>query len=311
MPLTRILISILACLVPPSALAAIDVRDDTGKTVRLAAPAARIVSLAPHVTELLFAAGAGGHLVAATRYSDYPPEATQLPRVGDAHAIDLERILALKPDLVVAWSSGNNQTEVGRIAGAGIPVFISEPHHADDIATTLIRLGRLAGTEAPAAAAAARFRAELAQLSEDYRGAAPYRLFYEIWHQPIMTLNGRHMVSDVLARCGARNVFAAAPTLVTTVSLEAIIAAAPQAIASGAGDNALAFWRGRHELPAVRRGRVCGLDTSRMHRSGPRLVQAARELCACLGSASADAGQNGARPPGRDHPQPGPQAANR
>lgn len=280
-PLRALLLALAITAAGPGQ-AEVTVVDDAGDPVRLTAPARRIVSLAPHTTELLYAAGAGERLIAATAYSDYPPPAARLPRVGDAHAVDLERVLALRPDLVVAWISGNNAAQVARLVQAGVTVFRSEPRRAEDVASNLERLGRLAGSEAEARAAAAQFRAALAALTREFRDIPPYRLFYEIWHQPLMTLNGAHMVSDLVGRCGARNVFAAEPALVPTVSLEAVMAAAPQAIASGAGESALAFWRSRAELPAAASGRICAVDATRMHRSGPRMIDAARELCACL-----------------------------
>jgi len=262
--------------------AVVSVVDDAGRSVTLARPAQRIVSLSPHATELLFAAGAGARVVGAVSYSDFPAAAARLPRVGDAHALDLERIVALRPDLVVAWLTGNSRQQVDRLAASGIPVFFSEPRVAEDVATNLARLGELAGTTDAAGAAAARFRAELLRLASRYRGARPVTLFYEIWHTPPMTLNGRHFVSDILVRCGARNIFADIPALTPTVSLEAVIAAAPQVIATGAGAEALDFWRGRIEIPAARSGHLCEVDATRMHRAGPRLVAAAAQLCGCI-----------------------------
>ncbi len=197
---TLLLGLLLACV---SARAAIVVGDDAGRSVTLERPAQRIVSLSPHATELLFAAGAGARVVGVAAYSDYPPAATPLPQVGDAHALDLERILALRPDLVVAWLSGNSRQQVERLEASGIAVYFSEPRTAPDVATNLERLGQVAGTADAGRAAAQRYRAELAKLEQDYRGARPVKLFYEIWHAPVMTLSGRHFVSDILARCGA------------------------------------------------------------------------------------------------------------
>ena len=263
-------------------LAAVSVIDDAGRNVTLARPASRIVSLAPHATELLFAAGAGARVVGAVSYRDFPAAAARLPQVGDARALDLERIVALRPDLVVAWLTGNSRQQVDHLTASGIPVFFSNPRVAEDVATNLARLGELAGTRATGRAAAARFGDALQQLASRYRGARLVSLFYEIWHTPPMTLNGRHFVSDILARCGARNVFADIPALTPTVSLEAVIAAAPEVIATGAGGEALSFWRGRIEIPAARNGHLCEADATRMHRAGPRLVEAAAQLCGCI-----------------------------
>jgi iron complex transport system substrate-binding protein len=278
----KALVRIALLLLLPGIAAAASVTDDAGRQVSLERPARRIVSLAPHATELLFAAGAGPAVVGVAAWSDHPREAATLPQVGDAHAIDLERVLALDPDLVVAWLSGNNRRQVERLEQAGLTVYYSEPSRLEEVATSLERLGELAGSAAAARAAAASFRAELAGIEADYRGRRPLRVFYEIWHEPPMTLNGRHFVSDALARCNVVNVFAALPALVPTVSAEAVVAARPEAIASGAGPEAIADWRALKQLPASRSGVLCASDPARMHRPGPRLLAATRELCACL-----------------------------
>jgi iron complex transport system substrate-binding protein len=273
---------LLVLLALPACAAAATVTDDAGRTVSLERPARRIVSLSPHATELLFAAGAGLGVVGVAAWSDYPREAAALPQVGDAHAIDLERVLSLKPDLVVAWLSGNNRRQVERLEQAGLAVFYSEPSRLEEVATSLERLGELAGSAPAARAAAAAFRAELGRIEAEYRGRRPLRVFYEIWHEPPMTLNGRHFVSDALSRCNVENVFASLPPLVPTVSAEAVIAERPEAIASAAGESALADWRALSQLPAVRSGILCAADPARMHRPGPRLLAATRELCGCL-----------------------------
>ncbi len=265
--------------------AAVSVVDDLGRTVALARPAARIVSLSPHATELLYAVGSGARLVGVAAYSDFPPEAQRLPQVGDAHALDLERVLALKPDLVIAWATGGNRAQVARLEQAGLTVFYSEPRRAEDVATNLQRLSLLTGAGPAGEAAAQRVREELAALADAYRDAWPVSLFYEIWHEPLMTLNGQHIVSDLLGRCGARNVFAGLPTLAPAVSLEAVLAAKPDVIVSSAGEQALRDWQRWTDLPAVRHGNLCLADYARMHRAGPRLVAAAREVCACIDGA--------------------------
>lgn len=276
---------LVLALVPALARATVTVVDDLGRKVTLSRPAARIVSLSPHATELLYAVGAGAQLVGVAAYSDFPPEAQRLPQVGDALAIDLERVLVLKPDLIIAWATGGNRSQVARLAQAGLTVFYSEPRRAEEVATTLQRLAKLTGTSSAGQVAAQRFRDELAALGEAYRDARPVRLFYEIWHEPLMTLNGQHIVSDLLVRCGARNVFADLPTLAPSVSLEAVLAARPEVIVSSAGPSALRDWQRWTELPAVRHGTLCPANYARMHRAGPRLVAAAREVCECIDGA--------------------------
>jgi len=264
---------------------AVSVRDDSGRELRLAQPATRIISLAPHATELLFAAGAGTRVVAVAAWSDFPPEAAKLPQVGDAHALDIERIVALRPDLVVAWSSGNSASQIAQLEARGIAVFRSDPQHVEEVASNLERLGALAGTDATAALAARRFRKGFAELARSHAGRAPVKLFYEIWGEPLMTFNDKHIVSDVMRLCGARNIFGDSPLLTPTVPVEAVISAAPDLIISGTGAEVLEAWRRWPQIPAVKNAKLCTVDPAHMHRAGPRLLDGARELCGCIDAA--------------------------
>ncbi len=261
----------------------IRVTDDAGRIVVLPAPARRIVSLAPHVTELLHAAGAGSRLVGAVQYSDFPDAAKALPRVGSAGSIDLEAVVALKPDLVIAWQSGNRDRQYEKLARLGLVVFVSEPHSLDDVARSMETFGRLAATEAEAEAAARDFRMRRDALAKRYGGRAPVSVFYQIWDKPLMTVNGRHLISAVLALCGGRNVFADLPMLAPTVTEEAVLAAAPQVIvASGAGASRpdwLDAWRRWPALPAVSRNNLFVIAPDLLQRHTPRILEGAAMLC--------------------------------
>jgi iron complex transport system substrate-binding protein len=267
--------------------AAITVTDDSGATVTLAAPAQRVISLAPHVTELIYAAGGGSRLVGAVSYSDYPPEAKQIPRVGDNKALDLERIAALKPDLIVVWRHGNAQAQLEHLRALHIPLFFSEPHQLDDVAQTLIKLGTLLGTSNIADAAASRYRQDIAGLRARYANRPSVSVFYQVWDQPLMTLNGTHMVSDVITLCGGRNVFAKLEPLVPTVSTEAVLAANPEAIfTASAGATKpdkplpqLDRWRAWPSLTAVARNNLFAIDGDLIDRPTPRIAQGAAQLC--------------------------------
>lgn len=217
-----------------TALAApITVTDDSGATVTLPAPAHRVISLAPHTTELIYAAGGANAIVGAVNYSDYPPAARALPRVGDNKALDLEKIAALKPDLLVVWRHGNVQRQIGVLQALGIPMFLSEPKQLPDIADNLRKLGALMGTEPVANRAANDFTARIDQLRAQYANRPTVSVFYQVWDNPIMTLSGGHMVSDVIRLCGGRNVFASLAPVAPTVSTEAVIAANPDVIMTG------------------------------------------------------------------------------
>jgi len=285
----RILAAALAAWLP-AGLAAVQAVDDAGTTVTLAAPALRIVSLAPHATELLYAAGAGERVVGVLATSDWPPEVAGKPRVGDSRALDLERIVALAPDLVVTWPFAA-PAQVGPLVARGVPVFIANPATIDGIAVDLERLGTLAGTLPTATARAAELRARLARLQARYAGARTVRVFYEIWNAPLYTIGGDHLISQALRLCGGENVFAALTLPAPGVSIEAVLAAKPEAIIAGA-DGAvrpawLDHWKRWPALPAVARGNLYTVDANLLHRAGPRFVDGVEALCATLAEARA------------------------
>jgi iron complex transport system substrate-binding protein len=285
---------LLTCLLlgsPSTTPAAITLVDATGVRVTLAAPAQRIVSLAPHITELLYASGAGGQVVGATDYSDYPAAARDLPRVGGYSNIDMETVLGLRPDLVVAWKSGNSAAQVNRLRALGVAVYVSEPQRLDDIPTDIERLGLLAGREDSARTAAREFRQHHAQLARRYSKRPPVTVFYEIWNPPLMTINGKQIISDVLRLCGGVNVFADLPVLAPTVDVEAVVQKNPEAIFMGDMQNSDAqpdnHWQRWTTLRAVRAGNLFRIPADLMQRHTPRILQGAEMLCADLEQARA------------------------
>lgn len=271
------------------ARADIVVSDDSGATIRLAQPARRIVSLAPHATELLFAAGAGERLVGAVEYSDFPEPARRLPRVGSHARLDLEAIAALKPDLAVGWVSGNSPAHIARLRALGIPVHLAEPTRIDDIATSLERYGELAGTVAAARTAAADVRDRLRQLRSGHESRPAVRVFYEIWTQPLTTVGGGQIISDVIRLCGGENVFAELKSLAPAVSVEAVLAADPEAIVASGMDTArpewLDDWRRWRGMTAAKRNNLFFVPPDLIQRPTPRLVEGAERLCAHLETA--------------------------
>ena len=288
------LLVLVLLLAEPGGAAGNPVRvvDDAGREVRLAAPAKRIVSLAPHLTELLFAADAGERLVGVSEHSSYPPEARRLPRVGGGAGLDLEAIIALQPDLVVAWQSGNSAGQLAQLERFGLVLFYSEPGQIDDVATTLERLGVLAGTATRGSEAAQAYRDGVARLAQRFSGREPVSVFYQIWERPLMTISGAHMISAWLRLCGGANVFAGLPDLATTVSLEAVLAADPQVIIAGrypgkSGDWQRP-WRAWPELRAVAGDHLYTVPAEMMERHTPRALVAAEELCEYIERARSD-----------------------
>lgn len=272
-----------ACL---SAHAEVSMVDDAGHLVALAAPARRVVSLAPHLTELAYAAGGGTAMVGAIRYSDHPAAARTLPVVGDAHAIDFERIVQLRPDLVLVWGSGLNERHKARLRSLGLKVFESEIRRAQGIADTLRRLGTLLGQAGVAEAAARQFESRWQGLAAQYRQRPPVRVFWQLWHEPLMTVNREHLISEAMRACGGVNVFGDLPLLTPTVSWEAAVAADPQLIATsgppedGARDKAL--WQRFTSVSAVRRHRWARVEGDLIGRMGPRFAEGAEQLCRAI-----------------------------
>lgn len=252
--------------------------DSDGRRVSLAAPAERIISLAPHVTEQLFAAGAGAKLVAASEYSDYPEEAKRLPRVASSGAVNLEMVLALKPDLVVAWRLEATAAALLRLEALGVPVFYSEPRRLAQIPDMIEALGELAGTGSVARPLARSLRKELARLEAIYRGGRPVSVFYQISERPLMTLGGGQFVSDAIALCGGRNIFDDSALLAPMVNVESVLAADPEAILTSNNDWH-AYWRRFPGLRAVQAGNLYVVPVNEMHRHGPRAIAATGLLC--------------------------------
>jgi iron complex transport system substrate-binding protein len=275
-------LSMLATAFPASAT--VSVIDDTGNRVTLPSSAKRIVSLAPHATELLYAAGAGSRVVGVSQFSDYPAQASTLPMVGGSNAFDIEKIVSLKPDLAIVWRSGNSADRVAKLRAIGIPVFESEPRNFADIASSLERLSRLSGTERDGQAAADAFRKKLKELEGKHRQLPSVRVFYQIWRSPLMTLSGKHMVSEALRICGGENVFASMTQLAPTISAEAVLARNPEAIiaASGSNDDPFALWRRFEKMDAVRQANLFTVNADWMNRAGPRILDGTELICGHL-----------------------------
>jgi len=265
--------------------ATVSVTDASGAAITLAAPARRIVSLAPHATELLFAAGAGSRVVGVLEPADWPPEAARLPRVGDARGLDLERIIALRPDLAIVWPYVA-AAQLERLRGMGVPVYSTDPHTPEAIAADVERLGMLAGTREEATRAAAVFATRIAVLRARQSHVATLRVFYEIWHLPLYTIGGAHLINAAIELCGGKNVFSSLTLPAPTVSVEAVLATRPEVIVAGA-DGAvrpawLDAWRQWRELPAVAKNNLFVVDANLLHRASPRFIDGAEQLCAVL-----------------------------
>ena len=268
--------------------AATTVTDDTGQRVALPHEPGRIISLAPGATEMLFAAGVGDRLVATVDFSDEPAAAKRVPRIGDVTAIDMERLVALRPDVVVVWPGGGNPAQIEKIAQLGIPIYRQQVNRLADLPASLRRLGALSSDGSVAERAATTLAAELARIAREYgggAGASPTVLL-EVWNRPIYTVGGTHLMSDALTLCGVRNVFGDLRELGPIIDTEAVIARNPDFIVAaappGEGASWLAEWRRFGSLKAVQTGRLIAFEDQRLSRLGPSVVPAAEALCKAL-----------------------------
>lgn len=274
----------IACLAWAGSVLADEVRlkQADGSELVLPAPAETLITLAPNLTELAFAAGAGEKIIATVEYSEFPAPAIQIPRIGDAFRLDLERILTLQPDLVIAWDSGNPQAAVAYLKSLGIATWTVEIRSLEEMATVLEDLGRASGNPGRARTAADGVRARARALVQDYAGLPAVSYFYQVAENPLYTISGEHLISRSLALCGARNVFSDAGGLAPTVTREAVIAADPQVLLAPAepvGQDPLAGWRDWPRMQAVSNGAMFLLPADAISQATPRLLEAVAYGC--------------------------------
>ncbi|MGF6276327.1 iron complex transport system substrate-binding protein [Massilia sp. UYP11] len=281
---TMLLAGLAAAALAAHAQAAITVKDDAGLTVTVAKPALRVVSMAPSVTELLFAAGGGSQIVGAVNYSDYPEAAKRIPRIGSNREIDMELLVSLKPDLIVAWRHNSSERQIEMVRQLGIPVFQSDPQTLDGIPDAVQRLGQLLGTDAAARTSATQLREQLAGLRAKYANRSPVRTFYQVWDKPLYTLSGKHILTDAMKLCGGENIFAKLTVTAPVVSIESVLQANPEAIIATAEKNygGVELWKAYGTLAAVRSNNLFTLDGNLLNRAGPRMVQGTAAMCEVL-----------------------------
>jgi iron complex transport system substrate-binding protein len=267
MKTTMLMAAMMASLSITCAQAAITVKDDGGQTVTVARPALRIISLAPSVTELLFAAGGGSRVVGAVNYSDYPEAAKRIPRIGSNR-----------------WRHNSSDRQIEMVRQLGIPVFQSDAQTLDAIPDSVERLGQLMGTDATAKAAAAGLRTQLASLRKQYAGRAPVRVFYQVWDKPLYTLSGKHILTDAMHLCGGVNVFDKLAVTAPVVTLESVLQENPEVIIATAEKNygGVQLWKTYGTMTAVSRNNLFTLDGHLLNRAGPRMIQGTATMCEAL-----------------------------
>jgi iron complex transport system substrate-binding protein len=281
--MSKVLIAVLWLVCASVACADIEVVDSLGRELVLESPASRVISLAPHLTEVVFAAGAGTTLIGAASYSDYPEAARQIPRVGSSDNVSYEALVALNPDLVLAWRSGNGDDVIKRLEALGLTVYVDESKTLEDVPRSLRAVGQLTGNEDIAERAARAFMAQLNHLRATYSSRHAVSVYYQIWNEPLLTLNGEHLISDVVRLCGGHNVFADALALVSRISVESVIRADPQVIIASGMDKArpewLDAWRAWSSMTAVQNNQLYFIPPDVLQRHTPRIIEGARLMC--------------------------------
>ena len=279
----------LAALAGASGCGKTDAVGDVPPTI--GEPRTRIISLAPHLTELVFTAGAGDFLVGAVEYSDFPAAARQLPRVGDSYRVDYEVVSSLAPDLILVWPSGTPPEVVNRLRELGFEVLALDPTRLDDIAEQVLTIGQFAGTGQTASIEAAKFRAELRALKQSHTNSLPLRVFYQVSSRPYFTITGSHVIDEIINLCGGQNVFADLNGLAPAVTLESILVADPEVIIGSVAvtgqpgpqrDEWRTPWLRWQRLTAVRNNNLFSVSADLVNRSSTRIIAGARQICADL-----------------------------
>jgi iron complex transport system substrate-binding protein len=278
--LCALLFALMSCA---NSLAAITVTDDLNRKITITRPAHRIVALAPHIVENIYSAGAGDFLVGAVDYCDYPVAANKIPRVGSISSYSLEAIIELKPDLVVVWMSTRGGEVLAKLEALGIPTFASDPHDLADIAKSIRDYGALSGTQGQAESSVKQFEEKLQKLKQGYQKKRPVSVLYEVWYEPLQTINDQHIISDVIRLCGGVNSFGDAKVLAPKISIESVIARNPDVIvASGMGEarpDWLDNWRKWPNLNAVKKQHLYFIPPDIMQRHTARLLDGAKMMC--------------------------------
>ncbi len=255
-------------------------------TVRADGQPLRVVSLAPHLTEILFEIGAGEQIVGTVNYSDYPPAALEIPQVGGYNRLDLEAIVALRPDLIVAWESGNAPAEIERLQKLGLRLVVTEPRRLEDVAAVMEQLGKILGRERIAGERADRYRQRLRKIQSEYRGRKVVTVFYQVWNRPLLTINGEQIISHIIELCGGVNVFAELDTLSPQISVESVLERDPEVIIASGMDASrpewLDEWRKYPSLRAVVSNALFHVEPDILQRHGPRLLSGAEAVCRTL-----------------------------
>ena len=262
--------------------------DSKSRKVCVEKPVQRIISLSPGSTELIYSAGAGSKLIAVDSHSDYPEVVNNVPKIGGFPNISVEAITARNPDLIVVWSGGNDPKIARQLEELGLRLFYIDPLTFDEIADTIQSLGRLAGTDAISEKAAKALRKQYLSLKKHYQNSEPVTVFYEIWHDPLMTVSKGQIIGQVIELCGGKNIYADSSIRIPQVNIESLLALNPEVIVSAAGpeteNSFVRRWSDWKQMRAVRDDHLITIEGNLISRPTPRALDAARQLCQKLDS---------------------------
>ncbi len=265
--------------------AQIQVIDDDKQMINLSKKAQRIISLSPSITEMLFAAGAGKYIVGIVSYSDYPEQAKEITSVGSYNSLDIEKIISLAPELIIAWKSGNPEKQIKKLKSLGYPVFLSEALNFEDIRNNILKYGILSGNEKQAQQQSQLFINGISELQKNYKDKSKVRVFVQIWNRPVMTVGSKHIISQVIQLCGGQNIFKDFK-LTITPDIETIIQRKPELILATGMANTSVKWLKRWEnwtiIPAVKNQHLYPTNPDLLVRHSPRLLQGARHVCSLI-----------------------------
>ena len=265
------------------AVAELAITDDVGSEVILVKPAQRVITLAPHLTELVFAIDQGDKLVGVMSFSNYPEAAKKIPRIGSHNTISYESIAKIQPDLILAWGYGNGSEVINKLKSLGFSVYVSEPNKLEGVAATIRKLGILLDAKDKGENEANKFINRLSQLKENYSNRQKISVFYQMSDNPIMTLSGRHLISDVIELCGGFNIFSKAIPIALKVSLESLVRSDPQVVIAGTKkeneEKWLSEWANRISMKAVKNKQVYFIDPDLLIRHGPRIIEGTEKIC--------------------------------
>ncbi|MBE0358240.1 MULTISPECIES: cobalamin-binding protein [Pseudoalteromonas] len=243
----------------------------------------RIIALAPHIVENLFAIGAGDNIVGTVDYADYPAEAQSIERIGGYYGISLEKVLALKPDLVIAWKSGNQSEDLAQIERLGIKVYLSNPTTIDAVADELLTFGEFTGNIEQSQQAANAFKQKLNAIVKSQLGKKNITGFYQLWPEPMMSVGKNTWISQLIETCHVSNVFAQSVTDYPQISIENVIVTKPQVIIipdeKSKTPQPVVNWQKWPEVPAVKNGQFISVNADLLHRFSPRMLDGLADMC--------------------------------